>query len=135
MARKESPCRQRLTSGGMDAASERTRPQRKPIYPATRTQHPPKEKKSPCGFGSLGVNGWKRCFFEVLNPAFPAALMSTNGSSASTAWLICVQHSVRSYPLLFGGATLSLKPCAPVINLIGPPSTPATSGPTTRASV
>src|SRR6202034_4288899 len=94
-------------------------------------QQPENETKSPSGFGSVGVKGRNLYDRSVLNPAASAASRSTNGVSAVTAWLMSVQQSVRSYPLLSGGATLSDTPCTPVMKLIGPPSRRATSGPTT----
>lgn len=69
---------------------------RVPAQAGRGPQQPVKEKNSPSGFGSVGLNGWNLYFFEVSNPAPSAASSSTNGVSASTAWLIFVQQSVRS---------------------------------------
>jgi hypothetical protein len=48
-------------------------------------QQPVKEMKSPSGFGILGVKGSKANERLTSKPAFPAALMSTNGVSAVKA--------------------------------------------------
>ena len=59
-------------------------------------QHPRNEMNSPSGLGSVGLNGSKEYVLDVLNPAAVAALRSTKGNSAATAWSILVQHSVLS---------------------------------------
>src|SRR5271154_6598645 len=96
---------------------------------------PANEWNAPSGFGSTGVNGLNAYTFVVSKPALAAAGLSANGVRAVIAWLIDVHFSVRSYPLLFGGSTLSALPSTPVIISIGPPSAFVTSGPRTRASV
>ena len=49
--------------------------------------------KSPSAFDNFGVNGSKPNDFATSNPAALAAVISTNGVSAATAWSISVQHS------------------------------------------
>jgi hypothetical protein len=49
------------------------------------SQHPENEKKSPSGFGRVGVNGWNGNDFDVSKPAAAAAFASTNGNRAATA--------------------------------------------------
>src|ERR1700747_2997525 len=73
------------------------------LEPAVRAaDQPANEWKAPSAFGSFGVNGWNVYALVVSKPALPAAVLSMNGISAATAWLMFVHLRVRSYPLLFG---------------------------------
>lgn len=66
------------------------------IRHGARTVHPPKEMKSPSGFGSVGVNGLNAKLVLLSKPALPAAVASANGVNAATAWSMSVHSNVRS---------------------------------------
>jgi hypothetical protein len=57
---------------------------------------PANEWNSPSGLGSVGVKGEKAYGLVVSKPAFSAAALSANGSSALTASTMFFRPSVRS---------------------------------------